>query len=308
MNNTQCNTKSFSDPKPEENYQELIKKPIKYKEPISQVTYSKYNVKQFEAKESTEIAFNISFELGRWDRARLFKIYDFVSTGQDFRELSEKFSVCMATQSSLEKLYSLVQVSEQWAGPISAALYAAGDDEYFLLYWYVDFLKSCFPSVRLKVSFHLAVSKFKIPTGKLPEGFKDLDDRNYKCSDHKKVLREIIKMRSTDIVKWRTRAPYPQNHLRNLARKNCQSENVFLTDIDIVPSLNLAENLDFFLKSSKRQCSGKCAYVIPTYELDDRTDFPQTKQELIGLSKKGLARPFHQEVFIYNQFATNFSR
>jgi N-acetyllactosaminide beta-1,3-N-acetylglucosaminyltransferase len=55
------------------------------------------------------------------------------------------------------------------------------------------------------------------------------------------------------------------------------------------------------------KCTNLCAYVIPTYELDERVNFPRNKTDLIRLAKKGLARPFHHRVFIYNQYATNFS-
>lgn len=100
---------------------------------------------------------------------------------------------------------------------------------------------------------------------------------------------------------------YPQNHLRNLARKNCQTKYVFLTDVDIIPSKGMAENLDVFLE--KPECdSDKCAWVVPTYEIDERVSFPHNKTELVRLALKGLARPFHHKVFIYNQYATNFSR
>lgn len=68
----------------------------------------------------------------------------------------------------------------------------------------------------------------------------------------------------------------------------------------------MAEVLDAYLRENK--CKDKCAYVVPTYEIDDRVMFPHNKTELIRLANKGLARPFHHKVFIYNQFATNFSR
>ncbi|KAH9645428.1 hypothetical protein HF086_014520 [Spodoptera exigua] len=52
-----------------------------------------------------------------------------------------------------------------------------------------------------------------------------------------------------------------------------------------------------------------CAYVVPTYELDRRVaKFPANKSELVRLSRSKLAIPFHRKVFIYNQFASNFSR
>lgn len=105
--------------------------------------------------------------------------------------------------------------------------------------------------------------------------------------------------------------PYPQNFLRNVARKNCQTFYIFLTDVDIIMSanVNFAESLDRFLRVAKCPAMNNlCAYVIPTYELDERVRFPRTKQDLIRLANKGLARPFHNKVFIYNQYATNFSR
>lgn len=126
------------------------------------------------------------------------------------------------------------------------------------------------------------------------------------CLKPENTLHHILKRRSAGTSKWRVKNPYPQNHLRNLARKNCQTSYVFLTDVDIIPSAGLCEGLDAFLKTVS--CEGKCAYVIPTYELDERVKFPGNKSELVRLANKGLARPFHHKVFIYNQYATNFSR
>ncbi|EDW01945.1 GH20168 [Drosophila grimshawi] len=94
--------------------------------------------------------------------------------------------------------------------------------------------------------------------------------------------------------------------MRNIARKGCQTKYVFLTDIDIIPSLNSVVELNNFFKTVI--CEGYCAYVIPTFEIDVRAAFPRSKDLLRGLIKKGLARPFHEKVFIYNQYATNFSK
>jgi len=121
-----------------------------------------------------------------------------------------------------------------------------------------------------------------------------------------------------------------------------QTPFVFLTDVDIVPCLNLWERLDVFLSTVPEPGPGslsspaeatakgprpvrgglpfrrppptkapqppKVAYVIPTFEVDKRSRFPKTKKEVIRLATRGLARPFHQKVFIFNQYATNFSR
>jgi beta-1,4-glucuronyltransferase 1 len=48
-------------------------------------------------------------KLGRWDQRRLYKVFDSAVVGEKFVELSEKFNVTLATQSSIEKIFSLVQ-------------------------------------------------------------------------------------------------------------------------------------------------------------------------------------------------------
>ena len=104
--------------------------------------------------------------------------------------------------------------------------------------------------------------------------------------------------------KWRAKYPFPQNHMRNLARKGSQTNHVFLIDIDIIPSPGLARNLSRFLNTNT--CS-KCAYVITPYEVKANSKFPRSKAELQSLIDKKKARLFHQKVFPQNQFATNSS-
>ncbi|XP_075234246.1 beta-1,4-glucuronyltransferase 1 isoform X2 [Lycorma delicatula] len=246
--------------------------------------------------------FNVDTRIGRWDNRRMYKMFDGAVVGEKYGDVSQKYSVCLATQSSIEKMYSIVEVSQHWTGPISVALFAAGDMEYKLMKGYVKYLRRCYSTVRERVIFHVMFPKEKVPstTNKI-ESTDNMD-----CEHPDLVLNSLLKMRTSDVVRWRVRNPYPQNHLRNLARKNCQTNYVFLTDVDIIPSNNLADELNAFLKETK--CKGHCAYVIPTFELDERVRFPRNKTDLIRLAGKGLARPFHQKVFIYNQFATNTSR
>lgn len=246
----------------------------------------------------------LDLRLGRWDNRRLYKIFDFVVVGEKFSELTERYSVCLATQSSIEKIYSLVQVAHHWTGPISTSIFAAGDDELYVMQLYVSYLRHCFRPIRERVSFHLVY-----PADRPPENIKGVhgsDFGKFECAKPEATLAEVMRLRRADTAKWRIKNPYPQNHLRNVARKGCQNSNVFLTDVDIIPSVNFTESLDKFLRKTK--CSSQCAYVIPTYELDERARFPRNKTDLIRLANKGLARPFHHKVFIYNQYATNFTR
>ncbi len=191
-------------------------------------------------------------------------------------------------------------------------MYAAGDDELYILQVYLSYLRFCFKTIRERVNFHLAIPKDRAPKNVQHINFGEMLNM-YDCARPEQTLKDLLKKRSEETKKWRIKTPYPQNFLRNVARKNCQTYYTFLTDVDIIPSIssnfNFAEQLDKFLrKSTCPQSNNLCAYVIPTYELDDRVHFPRNKTDLIGLANKGLARPFHHKVFIYNQFATNFSR
>lgn len=259
----------------------------------------------YNQSEEVNLAFSdINLSLGRWDATRSYKMFDFAIVGEDYVSLSEKYTVTLATQTSLERMSSLTELAYKWTGAISAALFAAGD-EFPILKLYVTYLRKCYPFIKSRVSFHLAT-----PIGKLAQQSLDTSDSfelsNMDCGQPKVMLDTLLRLRSPETVKWRLKNPYPQNHLRNLARKNCQTHYVFLIDADIIASEGLADSLDTFLRSAR--CKGLCAYVIPTYELDERVQFPKNKTDLVRLAYKGLARPFHQKVFIYNQFATNFSR
>ncbi|XP_055313748.1 beta-1,4-glucuronyltransferase 1 isoform X2 [Sitodiplosis mosellana] len=243
---------------------------------------------------------------GRWDASRQYKYFDFAAVGNRYDDLTKKYKVCLATQSSLERLYSLVSVASHWTGPISLAVYVAGDDELYLLQLYLSYLQNCFASIRDAVTIHLAYPIKRAP--KTVRKFLKSDYSNFVCDQPELTLKKLMKFRTTETIKWRLKNAYPQNHLRNLARKGCQNDYIFLTDIDIIPSINFTDNLDKFLRKSQCSSQSKCAYVVPTYEIDNRAKFPQTKADLLRLSKRGLARPFHHKVFIYNQYATNFSR
>lgn len=251
----------------------------------------------------TQSLFKLDLRLGRWDNRLEYKLFDNILTGERYSSLSDTHKTCLATQSSLEKIASLIEVSSTWNGPISLATFAASDDELSALLLYILFLRECNAKIREQVTFHFAYSKDRRPN-KVKIDLDKLEEMS--CSNPVGVLQYLIKQYLKGTSKWRTKLPYPQNHLRNLARKNCQSKFVFLTDVDIIPSRNMTEKLDVFLEKAK--CGGLCAYVIPTYEIDERVRFPPNKTELVRLANKGLARPFHHKVFIYNQFATNFTK
>lgn len=186
-------------------------------------------------------------------------------------------------------------------------LFAAGDEELYFIQLYLTYLRKCFPSLIAHMTFHLVHSRQFAPQRvRMDVNLdQDLPNRN-DCDEPEKVLQKLVQKRQAMTKAWRS-APYPQNHMRNVARKGCQSDYVFLLDVDIIPSYGMAEELDKFLRKVGKG-AGKVAYVIPTFEVDNRVTFPKSKENVLNLAQRKLARPFHQKIFIYNQYATNFSR
>lgn len=266
------------------------------------------HVKNLNSLESFSLAFqNLSLNLGRWDNQRLYKLFDFALIGDTYEESSQQSLICLATQTSVERLHSLAEVARQFAGPISIAVFVAGSDEFTMLQYYVTYLRLCFDFVRTNVTFHVAYPRERKPQHEAADAYKLL--QMFDCRFPLKTFLRIAQLRTSETKRWRLRNLYPQNHLRNFARKGCQTKYVFLTDVDIIPSANIVPLLNEFLSTAATRCpNGLCAYVIPTLEIDERVRFPTHKSELLRLIKRGLARPFHEKVFIYNQYATNFSR
>ena len=246
-------------------------------------------------------AFDSDWKLSRWDSKYCYKFLDFIWPGNKFLELSQKYTVSIATQSSLEKLHSIVEVSRHWTGPISLAVFVAGE-EFLLTELYISYLRKCFPHVKDQVSFHLAYS-WDYPPNNAPN---IIFDYKQECSNPAVVLSELLKLRRPQTIEWKNNSLYPQNHLRNQARTNCQTEYIYLTDVDIIPSIGMADKLDQFLRKS--QCSNLCAYVIPVYEIDEKAGFPQNKSAMLKLTKNKMARPFHQKIYALAQSATDYAR
>ena len=111
-------------------------------------------------------------------------------------------------------------------------------------------------------------------------------------------------------MSWRPSYPYPQNLLRNLAKKGCQTNYTFISDIDMVPSPGMDLQLESFLrKDQERNNCTQCAFVIPTYEISlNSSHLPRSKTELGEFLKKKKARQFHQEIWPLNQQSSDLKR
>lgn len=160
-------------------------------------------------------------------------MFDNAAVGDLYSEVSSDRSVCLATQSSIERLHELLRIAAHWTGPISVAVFVAGD-EMRLLRAFATWLFRCNPEVYSRIALHMATPAERPAVfGSMPTWARDCNVKPLPPEEKK-----------AEMAAWRSRHPYPQNHLRNLARKNCHTSHVFLVDVDIVPSRGMAESLD----------------------------------------------------------------
>lgn len=65
---------------------------------------------------------------GRWDSRRMVKTFDNVIMA----EQKQNGMVCLATQCSVDRLPAIIELAKNWNGPISTAIYVAGEELYYL--------------------------------------------------------------------------------------------------------------------------------------------------------------------------------
>ena len=90
---------------------------------------SDYSVSNVETHQQTTLPANqqndaLKYDLlnpntGVYDKWRLFKTHSFVHVANNSTLLNEERNVCLAAQTSLDRLYSLTETLEKWSGPVS---------------------------------------------------------------------------------------------------------------------------------------------------------------------------------------------
>lgn len=101
---------------------------------------------------------------------------------------------------------------------------------------------------------------------------------------------------------------YPVNYLRNVALRFVNTQHVYLSDIDFLPSLGLQDHLQDVLQSMSSE-EEKVALVVPAFETFlYRVDFPQNKSQLLDMISKGKISSFRADVWSKGHRATDFER
>ena len=85
---------------------------------------------------------------------------------------------------------------------------------------------------------------------------------------------------------------YPINVARNIARMQAETERVLVSDIELLPSENLASG--FLEMLHGRPLRTNVAFVVPVFEIEANEKPPGNKHQLLAALKTGLAVYFHR--------------
>lgn len=213
--------------------------------------------------------------------------------------------ISLITQSSISQLRHLPLLSKRWNGLISIAVFALHTDiaaviEAILL------LRLCNPLIRYNTSFHV-VYPFRMPSPNVGGKYSDVTSSSRrsistktKCDD----LESLLESFDASAINYdHSGVPYPNNLLRNTARRSSLSEFVFVVDVDLVVNQGLRNDFLSFAKEgnlfAEPQKSDKNVYVVAAYEVkDDLPDarIPKDKTALLELISLLEARPFYFEL------------
>lgn len=224
--------------------------------------------------------------------------------------------ITLVTQTSISGLHNLITIIPHWKGLISVGLFTLTKDistaiEAILV------LRKCYPVIRFNTSFHL-VYPLHVPLPDLTmhndlyhlfptsppslssKSQKESLDDNTICNHLPQIL---VSLKSSSLNYDNEGVPFPNNLLRNVARRNSLTQFIFVTDIDLVPNHNLDRDfIEFAIENrlfEEETKDEKTVYVVPSYEIDSSLvpdHIPQDKRELMLAVNSGYVRPFYYEL------------
>lgn len=235
--------------------------------------------------------------LGLGDASGNFTSHAFVWAAQEWVNVTVGAEVCLATHSSADQLHWIAQHTLRWSGPISVAIFVSGK-EYAVAASMVEYLRRCVDGVEQRVSFHLIhpLSRPPKPSTAFPPFVS--------CGTPLKANKQLVAALGHEEIPYPL---YPQNLLRNLARRACHTPHSLNVDMDMIPSPHMFPRLSRFLHD--RPVCGRCAYVVPVYEVHKNvTSTPSDKMDLLRLLARGQARRYHVKIYERNQGNTHMEK
>ncbi|KAK7076097.1 hypothetical protein SK128_000109 [Halocaridina rubra] len=235
----------------------------------------------------------LSGAYGIVDTTGNYSSHIFVWPAEDWTYVTGESRVCLTTQASVDRLFWVSWQVETWTGPLSVSVFSPGSD-FAVASAMITYLRRCFPGVQERVSFHLVHTRTRPP---LPSPHPE--EQHLNCDDPESANKILMGLRDENEPMERR---YPQNIMRNLARRTCPCDYIFTIDVDMLTTPFMAENLTGFLNGVSLTPCKKCAYVVPVYEVDNTVTYPPNdKMELLRLLLRGHARRFHMKVYTKNQ-------
>ncbi|GAB6020488.1 Beta-1,4-glucuronyltransferase 1 [Chamberlinius hualienensis] len=258
------------------------------------------------------------------DSSGEFRIIDLLVHSDGFRSQKDSYAdVTLVTQCSFGRLPHLVTLSQHWNGPISVAVFATKGDLVDALVSIAE-LRQCFPTIRHNTTFHLVYplshhrhhhlqelvnlvilkwsssSTSTTLTSEYCEKFSLSNKRSTKIDSNNIIQYDAVVPSLATNYEIKDGVPYPNNLLRNVARRNALTEFFFLIDVDMVPSENLHHDFLVFAESNRLlsdvKRDDKTVYVVPAFEAREEVRVPTNKKDLLTLIDSLNARPFYFEL------------
>ena len=211
--------------------------------------------------------------------------------------------VSLVTQGNFFHLHHLDLLIRRWRGPISIAVYSEVD-ELPLAINFIHKLCECFPLISDLVTFHLVYPDEKFDP--------DVEETHQHFSGCHNIKNELERLEKSHKNYDDSRRKFPNNLLRNVARRYSETEFILVLDIDMIPNLKLLSQWRKFSSSPEYRSLVRSTllFVVPTYEVKEdlhEDNLPGDKRQLMQLIHHQDARPFYIEVCWKCQKSTNYS-
>ena len=220
----------------------------------------------------------------------------------------------LVTHCTFSNLIYLPFLMQNWAGSVSIALFVDTADDFTLI---LKALAICNLSSAHRFYFHVVrpvdghslKDAYFIEDVELNSLFNDPVSF---CFKFERILLDLNKKK----VNYEMTIPYPNNLLRNVARRGAVTDYILHLDVDMMPSKNLHQLFNSFVERALISDStlANTVYIMPSFEVkssyfvSNLHHFPIDKDTLFSLVKKGLARPFYTTVCNHCQNSTNYAK
>ncbi|XP_014289932.1 beta-1,4-glucuronyltransferase 1 isoform X1 [Halyomorpha halys] len=203
--------------------------------------------------------------------------------------------ITLITHCTFNHLSKVIPLAKQWQGPVSVAVYSEVENIALTL-WKIASIQIDIKSIKDNVSFSVVTP---VPNNDEPvpilSPFPTLDVGN----------NSVGSFQNYDSI-----MDYPNNLLRNVARRASHTEFIFTIDVDMVPSENLRQEFLLFATKKglfrKNRRYDKTVFVIPVFEAKEAVSPPLNKPQLLSLIETGEVRPFYAQICPKCQDLTNY--